>query len=309
MSALGPRAAFVILIAAILTMSAMTIDINLPAIPATASAFDTSLTKAQLSVSLFFVGFAAGPGVLRPALGPLRPQAGARSRHRRLSRGDDRLRAGPLDRRAARRPAGAGPGGRQRPDSRPRHHSRPVRGCRDGTRDVAGARRLHHGTADSALDRRADPRGRLLARHLLVPRDLRRRAARAGLGLPAGEPADAGSRRACTGSPHRRLPGSPRRSGLATLLCHRRDGPRHAAHLPGQRLTHLHEHLRPLGAGLRPRVRRDRAVLGARQPGQHPARAHVWRWRRSSSVRSSARLAPWLVGCCWCCSTSPCPGR
>ena len=66
MSALGPRAAFVILIAAILTMSAMTIDINLPAIPATALAFDTSLTKAQLSVSLFFVGFAAGQAFFGP---------------------------------------------------------------------------------------------------------------------------------------------------------------------------------------------------------------------------------------------------
>jgi hypothetical protein len=35
-------ATFVILIAAILTMSAMTIDINLPAIPSTAAAFATS---------------------------------------------------------------------------------------------------------------------------------------------------------------------------------------------------------------------------------------------------------------------------
>ncbi len=66
MPAPGPRMAFVILIAAILTMSAMTIDINLPAIPATAAAFDTSLTKAQLSVSLFFVGFAVGQAFFGP---------------------------------------------------------------------------------------------------------------------------------------------------------------------------------------------------------------------------------------------------
>lgn len=65
----GPRpgsAAFVILIAAILTMSAMTIDINLPAIPATAAAFAASESKAQLSVAVFFVGFAIGQAFFGP---------------------------------------------------------------------------------------------------------------------------------------------------------------------------------------------------------------------------------------------------
>ncbi len=59
-------AAFVVLIAAILTMSAMTIDINLPAIPATAAAFQASETKAQLSVAVFFVGFALGQAFFGP---------------------------------------------------------------------------------------------------------------------------------------------------------------------------------------------------------------------------------------------------
>lgn len=59
-------ASFIVLIAAILTMSAMTIDINLPAIPATALAFGTSEQKAQLSVSLFFVGFAFGQAFFGP---------------------------------------------------------------------------------------------------------------------------------------------------------------------------------------------------------------------------------------------------
>jgi MFS transporter, DHA1 family, multidrug resistance protein len=59
-------ATFVILIAAILTMSAMTIDINLPAIPATAAAFATSETKAQLSVAVFFLGFAVGQAFFGP---------------------------------------------------------------------------------------------------------------------------------------------------------------------------------------------------------------------------------------------------
>ena len=69
MPANGPvpgSAAFVVLIAAVLTMSAMTIDINLPAIPATAEAFGSSATKAQLSVSLFFVGFALGQAFFGP---------------------------------------------------------------------------------------------------------------------------------------------------------------------------------------------------------------------------------------------------
>lgn len=59
-------ATFVALIAAVLTMSAMTIDINLPAIPATALAFDTSETQAQLSVSFFFLGFAVGQAFFGP---------------------------------------------------------------------------------------------------------------------------------------------------------------------------------------------------------------------------------------------------
>lgn len=52
--------AFIALIAALMTVTAMSIDINLPAIPATAAALGSSVTTAQLSVSLFFAGFAAG---------------------------------------------------------------------------------------------------------------------------------------------------------------------------------------------------------------------------------------------------------
>lgn len=52
--------AFVALIAALMTVTAMSIDINLPAIPATAQALGTSLTTTQLTVTLFFAGFALG---------------------------------------------------------------------------------------------------------------------------------------------------------------------------------------------------------------------------------------------------------
>lgn len=52
--------AFIALIAALMTLTAMSIDINLPAIPETARALDAGLTTAQLTVTLFFAGFAVG---------------------------------------------------------------------------------------------------------------------------------------------------------------------------------------------------------------------------------------------------------
>ncbi len=52
--------AFIALIAAMTAMTAMTIDINLPAIPVTARDLGTSLTMAQLTVTVFFGGFAIG---------------------------------------------------------------------------------------------------------------------------------------------------------------------------------------------------------------------------------------------------------
>jgi MFS transporter, DHA1 family, multidrug resistance protein len=53
-------AAFIALIASLMTMTAMTIDINLPSIPATAEEFGASLATGQLTVTLFFWGFAIG---------------------------------------------------------------------------------------------------------------------------------------------------------------------------------------------------------------------------------------------------------
>ena len=50
--------AFIALIAGMMTMTAMTIDINLPAIPITAAELGGSLTTSQLTVTIFFVGFA-----------------------------------------------------------------------------------------------------------------------------------------------------------------------------------------------------------------------------------------------------------
>ncbi|MGE3295065.1 MAG: multidrug effflux MFS transporter [Geminicoccaceae bacterium] len=52
--------AFIALIAGMMTMTAMTIDINLPAIPITAAELGGSLTTSQLTVTIFFVGFAVG---------------------------------------------------------------------------------------------------------------------------------------------------------------------------------------------------------------------------------------------------------
>ena len=58
--------AFIALIAAMMTMTAMTIDINLPAIPATALDLDAPLTTSQLTVTIFFGGFAVGQLVWGP---------------------------------------------------------------------------------------------------------------------------------------------------------------------------------------------------------------------------------------------------
>jgi DHA1 family bicyclomycin/chloramphenicol resistance-like MFS transporter len=56
-------AAFVLLMAALMTMSAMTIDINLPAIPATAEDLAAPTAVVQLTVTIFFLGFAIGQAV------------------------------------------------------------------------------------------------------------------------------------------------------------------------------------------------------------------------------------------------------
>ena len=69
----GSRA-FIALIAAMMTMTAMTIDINLPAIPATAADLGAAVPAAQLTVTIFFAGFAIGQLVW----GPLSDRTGRR---------------------------------------------------------------------------------------------------------------------------------------------------------------------------------------------------------------------------------------
>jgi MFS transporter, DHA1 family, multidrug resistance protein len=59
-------AGFVALIAGFMTVTAMTIDINLPAVPAIAAALGADLTLAQLTVTAFFVGFAFGQAFWGP---------------------------------------------------------------------------------------------------------------------------------------------------------------------------------------------------------------------------------------------------
>lgn len=58
--------AFVAVIAAITALTAMSIDINLPAVPATSGALGASLTAAQFTVTFFFFGFALGQLVWGP---------------------------------------------------------------------------------------------------------------------------------------------------------------------------------------------------------------------------------------------------
>lgn len=58
--------AFVLIMAALMTVTAMSIDINLPAIPAIAADLGASVTTAQLTVPLFFAGFAVGQVIWGP---------------------------------------------------------------------------------------------------------------------------------------------------------------------------------------------------------------------------------------------------
>lgn len=58
--------AFVLLVAGLMTMSAMTIDVNLPAIPATAADLGAPPAQIGLTVTIFFVGFAFGQAVYGP---------------------------------------------------------------------------------------------------------------------------------------------------------------------------------------------------------------------------------------------------
>ncbi len=55
--------AFILLMAGLMTMSAMTIDINLPAIPDTAADLGAPVSLVQLTVPIFFIGFAVGQAV------------------------------------------------------------------------------------------------------------------------------------------------------------------------------------------------------------------------------------------------------
>jgi DHA1 family bicyclomycin/chloramphenicol resistance-like MFS transporter len=66
--------AFIGLIAAMMTMTAMTIDINLPSIPATAADLGASVATTQFTVTIFFAGFAIGQLVW----GPLSDRTGRR---------------------------------------------------------------------------------------------------------------------------------------------------------------------------------------------------------------------------------------
>lgn len=65
---------FVLLIAGLMTVSAMSTDINLPAIPVIAETFATPTARAQLTVTTFFAGFGAG----QLFVGPLSDRFGRR---------------------------------------------------------------------------------------------------------------------------------------------------------------------------------------------------------------------------------------
>lgn len=57
---------FILLMAGLMTMSAMTIDINLPAIPATAADLGAPTSLISVTVTIFFAGFAVGQAIYGP---------------------------------------------------------------------------------------------------------------------------------------------------------------------------------------------------------------------------------------------------
>ena len=185
---------FVALLAALMTMTAMSIDISLPAVPATACLARRQPRRGPAHRARLLPGLRDRPDPVGPDLRPLRAPARAASRDRALRRRHAGLRPEPHHGAAARPARRAGHRRRRRLDPEPHHHPRPLPGCRDGARDVPDARGLHHRPHRRAHRGRPHPHGGPLARHLRLSRHLWRGAPGAHLGLSRGEPGRAGTR-------------------------------------------------------------------------------------------------------------------
>ncbi len=111
----------------------------------------------------------------RPALRPLRPEAGHARRLVAVHALRARLRAQPHDRRVARLPPLSGRRRRVGRHPAARDHPRPVRGPRIAPAYCRGVARLQRRAADRPNDRRRDPRCRTVAPDLRRADGCRRR--------------------------------------------------------------------------------------------------------------------------------------
>jgi hypothetical protein len=140
--------------ATLTALVALSIDMVLPALPAIGESLGVqSPNQNQLVVSLLFLGFGVGQLFLRAVLGHGGQEARGLSRagalYRRLPAGA----AGTVVSDDARRAAAAGHWRRRAADDHDRARPRSLRGARDGARDVARDRHLHHRADRGAGDR------------------------------------------------------------------------------------------------------------------------------------------------------------
>ena len=170
------------MMALLMALTALSIDVMLPALPMIRDEFGlTDPNRMQLVVTSYVVGFAVGQLFARTAVGLARAQAGAARRARGL-----RARLGRLPaRRQLRAPAGgaraAGRRQRRAAGDRDRGGARRLRRAADGRGHVLRDGGLHHRAGAGAEHRRRLPAGRQLAPDLRLPRrhlDRRARLAR-----------------------------------------------------------------------------------------------------------------------------------
>ena len=186
----APRfAEFVAMMALLMALTALSIDVMLPALPMIRDEFGlTDPNRMQLVVTSYVVGFAVGQLAHGPLVGLARAQAGAARRARGLRPRLGRLPARRQLRAPAGRPRAAGRRQRRAAGDRDRGGARRLRRAADGRGHVLRHGGLHHRAGAGAEHRRRLPAGRQLAPDLRLPRRHLDRRARLARHPAAGDP-------------------------------------------------------------------------------------------------------------------------